>query len=470
MKKTVVCILLLLFISIKVINAEIIEFDGEESPIRKYFNIQKIIWTFDDYYFHLNHHPPHKGFDGLSSQINNFSGHVNIMTVFTTPNATKPYGNEIRNYSVVNEFNWSQNMINKSLVFFERNKIYPACHGWNHSADLNGANMSFSHKLIYHTLWNWINNYNITPHFFVGHDLHGNYNITVALKHFSEDYWNMFGEHFKYYNCSMFPNCSSSDPAVEYIGKYFPGRVTMFDPLFGCKWGNPCKTLEEAMERYNTSTMDKEIIFIRGHPGFLNSSHQRATENLSLWQDWIDWIYEEHDLININHTQVIYYNIDRYNFCVIKNNDNNYTIDLSNCSYSHNLLFSNPSNDISQWTLYDSNSTKISNVCNDTFIELDPMKYYLIKEKNNIVLFNLSKKWNLIGLSIDNSVAKENLTVQYNGTSYTWQEAVNNSIVLGSIYNWDAASQNYKLADVLYPSLGYWMYAYYDCRLLRLEN
>ena len=111
MKKMIVCVLLLLFISIKVINAEVIEYDCGESLIRKYFNIQKIIWTFDDYYFHLNHHPPHKGFDGLSSQINNFSVTVQY-------NGTIYSWQEAVNNSIVlgSVYNWNAANQNYELI------------------------------------------------------------------------------------------------------------------------------------------------------------------------------------------------------------------------------------------------------------------------------------------------------------------------------------------------------------------
>jgi hypothetical protein len=78
---------------------------------------------------------------------------------------------------------------------------------------------------------------------------------------------------------------------------------------------------------------------------------------------------------------------------------------------------------------------------------------------------NLIVKWNLIGLPFDLPVAKQNLTVFYNGTDYSWQEAVSNSIVLGYIYGWNATAQNYGLTNILSPGQGYWMYAYYDCFL-----
>jgi len=354
--------------------------DSSESPIRKYFTTKKILWTFDDYYIHYGYHaPPHKGFCGLTEKINGYGGHVNIMVIFTGESETAQFGNEIRNYSVVDNFGWSEEIVNKSLEFFNRDKVYPQCHGWNEtSIELNTANMSFANKIVNHTLWNWKNNYNITPHFFLGASTSGNYNITLALKHFSEKYWNVYGENFIWGNPDLFPEPSRDAPAVEYIGK--ADFVAMFNPIFGCEWGTPCKTLGDAQELFNTQFKNKEILFVRGHPNFLNGTDQRATENLTLWGEWIDWIYQEHDLININHTEAIQYNIDRYNFRVEKNSIYNFTIDLTDCKFDHMVLFTNPYGDPDRkWILYDKNGRYIGETPNDVFLKLmRGVEYYFI--------------------------------------------------------------------------------------------
>ena len=80
---------------------------------------------------------------------------------------------------------------------------------------------------------------------------------------------------------------------------------------------------------------------------------------------------------------------------------------------------------------------------------------------------DLLTNWNVVGVPDDKLVEKENITIRYNGTNYTWQEAVNNSIILGFIYGWNENIQNYGVSNVLNPGKSYWMYAYQDCRLLR---
>ena len=96
------------------------------------------------------------------------------------------------------------------------------------------------------------------------------------------------------------------------------------------------------------------------------TSHQN---DLKLWQDLIDWIYQKHNLININHTQAIEYKIDRDNFKVKKNSEGNYSINLSLCQFNHNVLFSSPDNN--QWELHDENGKYIGLVQGDMFFILE---------------------------------------------------------------------------------------------------
>jgi hypothetical protein len=363
------------FISYSVDAKANIDPDGSNSPIQKYFSIKKILWTFDDYFIHLDHHPPHKGFGGLTNRITDFGGHVNIMVVLTTPEFTDRYNNEIRNYSFVKEFGWSQEKINKSLEFFNQTNVYAQCHGWNQSDYGNIVSLDQAYELVNYTLWNWKNNYNIQPNFYIGHASSGNYNITLALKEFSEKYWAVYGEYFRWDNLDLFPNLSRNMPAVEYIGR--PGYVAMFDPLFGCDWGDPCVTFAEAQELFNNETLDKEIIFIRGNPDFLNNEDNSTQGYLGLWESWIDWIYGTHNIVNINHTQAIQYITDRGSFIVEKNGPNNFTIDLTNCKFNHKILFTQPYTSRSfNWTLTDEQGKNISKIFNDIHLDLESGKSY----------------------------------------------------------------------------------------------
>jgi hypothetical protein len=81
---------------------------------------------------------------------------------------------------------------------------------------------------------------------------------------------------------------------------------------------------------------------------------------------------------------------------------------------------------------------------------------------NSIPVKNL---WNLISLPFNQTISKMNISVNYLGVNYTWQNAVTNHIVVTSLYGWNRTSQTYTLNDVIKPGQGYWMFAYFDCVL-----
>ena len=71
-----------------------------------------------------------------------------------------------------------------------------------------------------------------------------------------------------------------------------------------------------------------------------------------------------------------------------------------------------------------------------------------------------------MGLPHSYSLDNEDAVVYYDDEFYTWEEAVNNNIILDFVYGWDSADQKYISSDTFDPGYGYWMYAYDDCILL----
>jgi len=85
----------------------------------------------------------------------------------------------------------------------------------------------------------------------------------------------------------------------------------------------------------------------------------------------------------------------------------------------------------------------------------------------------LEVEWNIIGLPDDETVEKQNMTILYNGTLYSWENATTSNneegepLILSFIYGWNATNQNYETSYVLLPGKSYWMYAYYECILYK---
>ena len=78
---------------------------------------------------------------------------------------------------------------------------------------------------------------------------------------------------------------------------------------------------------------------------------------------------------------------------------------------------------------------------------------------------SISSEWNIIGYPNDISIHKTNVTINWQGTDYTWSEAVTQGVLDNNLLGWDNDAQSYALIDELEPGKAYWMYSYYQCIL-----
>jgi hypothetical protein len=83
---------------------------------------------------------------------------------------------------------------------------------------------------------------------------------------------------------------------------------------------------------------------------------------------------------------------------------------------------------------------------------------------------NLEKNWNIVGVSYDQSVNKNDLTVNYAGMDYTWTDAINAGIINDYVFGWDRTGQYYTFANTFEPGKAYWVYSYEDCILSRSDS
>jgi len=49
---------------------------------------------------------------------------------------------------------------------------------------------------------------------------------------------------------------------------------------------------------------------------------------------------------------------------------------------------------------------------------------------------NILSKWNLVSIPYNQSVSEDNIIISYNGSDYSWDDAVSNSVILDLIYKW----------------------------------
>jgi len=84
---------------------------------------------------------------------------------------------------------------------------------------------------------------------------------------------------------------------------------------------------------------------------------------------------------------------------------------------------------------------------------------------DNDYITDLLTNWNLVGLPYDSPIAKDDLTVFYDGVNHSWQDTVTDGVIIGFLYDWNESTQNYDFSDSLIPGEGYWIYAYSECIL-----
>ncbi|GAH33502.1 unnamed protein product, partial [marine sediment metagenome] len=78
----------------------------------------------------------------------------------------------------------------------------------------------------------------------------------------------------------------------------------------------------------------------------------------------------------------------------------------------------------------------------------------------NIAPAEVGAGWLLVSLPINETVSKFDVRVINETQNYTWQEAVDNTIILMFLYNWSVEFQNYQSASHFVPYEGYWIYLY----------
>ena len=88
-------------------------------------------------------------------------------------------------------------------------------------------------------------------------------------------------------------------------------------------------------------------------------------------------------------------------------------------------------------------------------------------------LIDIKPEWNLISLPCYENIDKTNIMVRNNSVNWTWDEAVDQDIILDLIYDWNRTSQTYNnpfAVDTFEPGRGYWIQSYYDCELIVYSN
>jgi hypothetical protein len=70
--------------------------------------------------------------------------------------------------------------------------------------------------------------------------------------------------------------------------------------------------------------------------------------------------------------------------------------------------------------------------------------------------------WYIISIPVSNPVLKADLIIEYNGSSYSWDDAVTGGLIDYSVFGWDRSMQCYGTMNSLDGGFGYWLFTYRD--------
>ena len=95
------------------------------------------------------------------------------------------------------------------------------------------------------------------------------------------------------------------------------------------------------------------------------------------------------------------------------------------------------------------------------------LKKYTIHTDNTIT--ELQNDWNLIGSPFNTPFSKNNVTIEWNNTNYSWSDAINIGLITNVFYSWNGTIQSYEISNTFEPGKAYWLYAYQPCVLKKIS-
>ena len=79
----------------------------------------------------------------------------------------------------------------------------------------------------------------------------------------------------------------------------------------------------------------------------------------------------------------------------------------------------------------------------------------------------LQENWNMVSVQYKKTIDKEDLVIICDNKKFSWNEAVDDGLILDYLYGWDRIEQNYYDSDVFEPGEGYMVFAYQECILAK---
>ena len=211
---------------------------------------------------------------------------------------------------------------------------------------------------------------------------------------------------------------------------------------------------EVSIKDLNSSLLNKKLkIFNLGISWGIISNFSVTPQYFNVGDEiHINVTFENTGSININGTAIINIIDSEGNVsAAFKHN-------FSNLMPSQSIAFNNTWNasvrnsyNVIAYVLYDGKSTEIKTKRIDAFIKFNT---------------SLNKGWNLIGSPFNKSIPLNELIIFYDGMNYTWNEAINNSLIMPWIYTVNRSLGIYEAVNEIKPGYGYWIYCYAEIEIL----
>ncbi len=99
------------------------------------------------------------------------------------------------------------------------------------------------------------------------------------------------------------------------------------------------------------------------------------------------------------------------------------------------------------------------------YANVDCMLSFAANSNESSLVCSLEPLWNIVGTPLNDVLEKDDLIVICNGSTLSWQQAVQQGIVLNYLYDWNESAQNYELSSCFEPGQAYWAFSYECCEI-----
>jgi hypothetical protein len=103
-------------------------------------------------------------------------------------------------------------------------------------------------------------------------------------------------------------------------------------------------------------------------------------------------------------------------------------------------------------------------------VTLNTQYHFQIICSSQPFIISLCDGWNIISLPFNESLNKNNIIIRNNSVNYNWSGAVTEGVILDYLYNFNRTTQTYEFSDTFEPGFGYWIWSYYDCDIIIIQN